>query len=104
MPDSSDCLFCKIVRGEIPAGLVYQDEVMTAFRDINPQAPVHFLLVPNEHLVSTNELRPEHDALIGRLIRTAAVVAQQEGIGERGYRVLTNCGGEGGQVVMHLHV
>jgi histidine triad (HIT) family protein len=98
-----DCLFCKIVRGEIPASLVHQDEAVTVFRDINPQAPAHLLLVPNEHIPSTNELRPEHDALVGRLVRTVASVARQEGIAESGYRLLTNCGRDGGQLVMHLH-
>ena len=103
MPDASDCLFCKIVRGDITTELVHQDDAVTAFRDINPQAPTHVLLIPSEHVVSTNELRPEHDALIGRLVRTAALVAEQEGIAQSGYRLLTNCGRHGGQVVMHLH-
>ncbi len=103
MSDSPDCLFCKIVRGDIKTDLVHQDDAVTAFRDINPQAPTHVLLIPNQHIVSTNDLQKEHDALIGRLVRTAAVVASREGIAENGYRLLTNCGRHGGQVVMHLH-
>ena len=100
---TTDCLFCKIVRGEIQTELVHQDDAVTAFRDINPQAPTHVLLVPNEHVVSTNDLRPEHDALIGRLVRTAAEVADKEGSGQSGYRLLANCGPHAGQLVKHLH-
>jgi histidine triad (HIT) family protein len=103
MAVTNDCLFCKIAAGLIPTDRVYQDEVVTAFRDINAQAPSHILLVPNEHLASTNELQPEHDALVGRLVRTAAMMADREGIRESGYRLVTNCGREGGQAVMHLH-
>ena len=100
---TTDCLFCKMVRGEIKPDLVHQDDAVTAFRDINPQAPKHVLLIPNEHVASTNDLRPEHDAIVGRLVRTAAEIAAKEGIGRSGYRLLTNCGREGGQVVQHLH-
>jgi histidine triad (HIT) family protein len=77
--------------------------VLTAFRDINPQAPVHVLLVPNEHVDSTNELSKAHDSLVGRLVRTAAELARSEGIAQSGYRLLTNCGPHGGQLVKHLH-
>ena len=104
MTKDPNCLFCKIVRGEIPSSVVYQDEAVTAFRDINPQAPTHLLVVPNEHVESTNDLRAEHDALVGRLIRAAGTVARQEGIAESGYRLVSNCGRDGGQLVMHLHV
>ena len=103
MPESTDCLFCNIVRGEIPAEVVHRDDAVTAFRDINPQAPTHLLIVPNEHVVGTNELQPEHDALIGRLIRTAAQIAAKEGVGESGYRLTVNCGPNAGQLVKHLH-
>ena len=99
----SDCLFCKMARGEITPDVVYQDDAVLAFRDINPQAPVHVVLIPKRHVISVNELQPEHDGLIGRLVRAAAEVARKEGIAERGYRLLTNCGPDGGQVVMHLH-
>lgn len=103
MSEAASCLFCKIVRGEIGSP-IYQGEGITAFRDINPQAPVHVLLVPDEHIASVDALRPEHDQLTGRLVRTAAEVARREGIAESGYRLLTNCGPHGGQVVMHLHL
>ena len=104
MASSSDCLFCKFVSGEIRPDLIYQDDAVTAFRDINPQAPVHVLLVPNEHIASLNDLRPPHDALVGRLLRAAADIAAREGIAETGYRLLSNCGRDGGQVVLHLHL
>jgi histidine triad (HIT) family protein len=102
--DSSECLFCKIARGEIQTSIVYQDDVVTAFRDINPQAPVHVLLVPNEHIASTDNLTPAQDRTVGQLLRAAATVAQQEGLGDRGYRLVVNCGRQGGQHVLHLHV
>jgi histidine triad (HIT) family protein len=104
MTSTNDCLFCKIVRGDIKGDLVFQDETITAFRDINPQAPVHVLLVPNEHIASTSELRPEHDALIGRLVRTAGQIAEREGVAARGYRLVTNSGPDSGQTVQHLHL
>jgi histidine triad (HIT) family protein len=103
VPEQNDCLFCKFVSGEIRPDLVYQDDAVTAFRDINPQAPVHVLLVPNEHIASLNDLRPQHDPLVGRLLRAAADIAAQEGVGQTGYRLLSNCGRDGGQVVPHLH-
>jgi histidine triad (HIT) family protein len=99
----NDCFFCKIVSGEIQTSLVHQDEAVTAFRDINPQAPVHVLLIPKEHVTSTNDLRPDYDAIVGRLVRTAAEVAEREGVGQSGYRLVTNCGPHAGQTVMHLH-
>lgn len=104
MPGDSDCIFCKIVRREMTASVVHQDDAVTAFRDINPQAPTHILVVPNEHIASTSDLRAEHDALIGRVIRTAAEVAAREGIASSGYRLVTNCGRDAGQAVHHLHV
>jgi histidine triad (HIT) family protein len=104
LADFGDCLFCKVVRGEIKGDLIHQDDAVTVFRDINPQAPVHVLLVPNQHVASTNELGPDHDALVGRLVRTAAEVAVREGISDSGYRVVTNCGRQAGQTVDHLHL
>lgn len=104
MADSSDCLFCKIVSGEIKASLIHQDDSVTVFRDMNPQAPVHVLLVPNAHLGSTNDVLPEHEALLGQLVRTAAEVAVREGISQSGYRIVTNCGPDAGQSVAHLHL
>ena len=104
MPEPTDCLFCKIVSGEIETTPVHRDDAVTVFRDINPQAPVHLLLIPNEHVATINDLEPEYDALVGRLVRTAALVAASEGVAERGYRLVTNCGQDAGQLVMHLHL
>jgi len=103
---SQECIFCKIVRGEIPATIVYQDEQAIAFRDINPQAPMHVLVVPNRHIDDITALSEEDEALAGHLLRVAAQVAAQEGLAtpDRGFRVLVNYGEEGGLVVHHLHV
>jgi histidine triad (HIT) family protein len=100
---SSDCLFCKIVSGAIPAKLVHEDEVCIAFTDINPQAPTHVLVVPKEHLTSLAEAGPEHTALLGKLMAAAAGLARQLKL-ERGYRVVVNTGPDGGQTVSHLHL
>jgi histidine triad (HIT) family protein len=99
----SGCLFCKIVDGTIPAERVYEDEVSIAFRDINPQAPSHVLVVPKEHIASLAEARPEQTALLGKLMASAAEVARQLKLA-RGYRVVVNTGAEGGQTVDHLHL
>lgn len=103
MTGSADCLFCKLVRGEVSADVVYRDEALTAFRDIDPRAPTHVLVIPNEHVVGTNDLGAEHDQTVGRLIRTAAEIAGREGLGESGYRLVVNCGSDAGQLVKHLH-
>jgi histidine triad (HIT) family protein len=100
----SDCLFCRLAGGEINASIVFQDDRVTAFRDINPQAPVHVLLIPNEHITSTDDVSPSQDETAGRLLRTAASVAEQEGLRDKGYRLVVNCGRQGGQAVPHLHV
>lgn len=99
----TECIFCRIVRGEVPAQVVHRDDAVTAFRDINPVAPVHVLLVPNEHLTSVGDAAPQHEALLGRLLRAAAAVAAREGLAERGYRLVTNAGPDAGQLVPHLH-
>ena len=98
------CLFCGIVRGEIPASLVYEDEDMIALNDINPQAPTHVLLVPRKHIPTTNDLAPEDDALIGRMLRRAAAIAAERGHAEGGYRTIFNCNREAGQTVFHIHL
>ena len=98
------CLFCRIVRGEIPASLVYEDEDMIALNDINPQAPTHVLLVPRKHIPTTNDLAPEDDALLGRMLRRAAAIAAERGHAERGYRTIFNCNREAGQTVFHIHL
>ena len=99
-----DCLFCRIVGGAIPADVVYRDEQVTAFRDIQPQAPVHVLVVPNQHVTSINDLEEEHEATIGHLMRITKVVARQEGIGKSGFRLVVNIGPDALMTVPHLHV
>ncbi len=98
------CLFCRIAAGTIPATMVHSDEQVLAFRDINPQAPVHVLVIPREHIGSAAELTPAQDQLWGRLLHVAQGIADDEGIAEKGYRLLTNIGREGGQAVHHLHL
>jgi len=97
-------IFAKIVRGELPADIVYQDELVTAFRDIHPVAPVHILVVPNRVLATADDLAEDDEAVAGRMIRVAAEVARQEGIAESGYRLIINCNRDGGQEVYHLHL
>lgn len=99
-----NCLFCKIVSGEIPGTIVLRDEHATAFRDINPVAPTHILIVPNRHIDSVNLLEPGDEPLMGHLIRVAGQLAKSEGIEQTGYRIITNTGPDGGQTVFHLHV
>lgn len=101
---SEDCVFCKIIAGEIPSKKVYQDERVTAFHDINPAAPVHILIVPNEHIPSVNAVEPEQEALLGHLFVVARQIAEAQGIAENGYRLIVNTGPHAGQVVFHLHM
>jgi histidine triad (HIT) family protein len=103
MPDN-DCLFCKIIAGEIPAELVHQDERCVAIRDINPQAPTHVLVLPREHLESLDDASARDEALLGHLLRVGARIAHSEGHGESGYRTVINNGAGAGQSVFHLHV
>ena len=98
----SDCIFCKIISGEIPALRVYEDDNVFAFRDIAPQAPVHILIVPKEHIASVSELNPENSRLAAKCLEAAAKLAESEGLGG-GYRVITNAGPDAGQTVFHLH-
>lgn len=100
--DATDCIFCRIVRGEIPATIVHRDEQITAFRDVNPQAPTHILMVPNRHIPSLNEVRGEDAALLTAALTLAPRLATQEKL-ERGYRLVLNTGAESGQSVLHLH-
>jgi histidine triad (HIT) family protein len=100
----SDCLFCKIVAGQIPATIVHQDEHLIAFKDINPQAPMHVLIVPRRHVASLNELEPGDDALVGEMIRRAAALARAQGHADRGYRTVFNCNADAGQTVFHIHL
>ncbi len=99
-----DCLFCRIAAGEIPASLVYQDEHVVAFNDINPQAPTHVLLVPRRHIPSLNDLAPGDDQIVGELVRRAAVIAQERGIAAGGYRTVFNTNRDAGQTVFHIHL
>lgn len=98
------CLFCRIVSGEIPGDVVYQDDEFFAFKDINPQAPTHVLIIPKTHFDSLVELSDQQEKLMGRLIIIAKKLAEKEGIAKSGYRLVLNCGSEGGQVVPHLHL
>jgi histidine triad (HIT) family protein len=102
MPEET--IFAKIIRREVPADILYQDELVTAFRDINPQAPTHILIVPNKLIASLNEVTPEDEPALGRLLTVAARLAEAEGVAEDGYRVMMNCGRHGGQEVYHLHL
>jgi len=98
------CIFCRIVAGEVPGDIVYQDEDFLAFRDISPQAPTHLLVIPKTHIISLAQLAEEQQELAGRLVIIAKKLAEKEGIAERGYRLVINCGPEGGQLVPHLHL
>jgi len=100
----SDCLFCKMVSGEIRPDVVYEDEHVLAFRDINPQGPVHVLIIPKEHISTLNELEEQHAELMGRLFLAAKKVAEMENLAENGYRTVINCNRHGGQEVYHIHL
>jgi histidine triad (HIT) family protein len=99
-----DCLFCKIVAGDIPAELVYESDDVVAFRDINPQAPTHVLIIPRTHIATINDIEEEHQALVGSLYSAARHIAVQEGIAEEGYRAVMNCNEGAGQSVFHIHL
>jgi histidine triad (HIT) family protein len=99
-----DCIFCKIAAGVIPSAKVFEDERVFAFRDINPQAPVHVLVIPKKHYASLMEFDAHDQALEGYLLHVTNSLAKQEGIAEKGYRVAVNCGPQGGQVVQHVHL
>lgn len=97
------CIFCKIAAGVIPSKTVYQDEYLIVIEDINPAAPLHLLLIPKKHIVSTLDLLPEDDALIGHLYRVAANIARERGVAENGFRIVTNTNADAGQSVFHIH-
>jgi histidine triad (HIT) family protein len=101
---SDSCIFCKIVSNEAKATIVYRDEQVTAFRDLHPVAPSHILIVPNKHIDSVGTLEPADEPLIGHIFTVARKLAEQEGIAEGGFRLITNTGANGGQTVFHLHV
>ena len=100
----TDCLFCKIVNREIPGSIVYEDDRVLAFNDINPQAPTHVLLVPKRHIASLNDLTPGDDQIVGELARRAAGLAKERGIAAGGYRTVFNTNRDAGQTVFHLHL
>jgi histidine triad (HIT) family protein len=100
----SDCLFCKIVSREIPGAIVYEDDRVLAFNDINPQAPTHVLIVPKRHIPSIGDLTPADDQIVGELARRAAAIADERGIASRGYRLVFNTNREAGQTVFHIHL
>ena len=100
----ADCLFCKMVNGSIKPDIVFENEAILAFKDINPQAPVHVLVVPKKHIATINDLEPEHDVLVGEMYLTAKKVAEKMGIAEAGYRTVMNCNEGAGQSVFHLHL
>jgi histidine triad (HIT) family protein len=100
----TDCLFCRIIAGEIPAALVEQDGDLVALSDINPQAPLHLLIIPRRHIATLNDLTPADDGLVGSMFRMAAAIAAKHGYAERGYRTVFNCNREAGQSVFHIHL
>ncbi len=100
----AECLFCKIGSGEIPADKIFENDCLIAFRDIDPQAPTHILIIPREHIETLNELEKKHTELVGSMILLAKELAAKEGIADTGYRTVFNCNAEGGQAVYHIHL
>jgi histidine triad (HIT) family protein len=99
-----DCLFCKIVSREIPSAIVYEDDRVVAFRDINPQAPLHVLVVPKRHIASLNDLGPGDDPIVGEVVRRGAAIAQAQGVSNAGFRAVFNTNRDAGQTVFHIHL
>ena len=100
----NNCLFCKIIAGDIPGAIVHQDDDVVAFKDVDPQAPLHVLIVPRRHIPTLNDLQPQDDELVGKLHRVAAALAKQHGYAERGYRTVFNTNAGAGQSVFHIHL
>jgi histidine triad (HIT) family protein len=99
-----ECIFCQIAAGKIPSDMLYQDEEIVAFRDINPKAPVHLLIIPKKHIPSLAQLTETESSLFGQMVNAANRLARSEGISASGYRLVVNCGADGGQIVPHLHL
>ncbi|MTI49389.1 MAG: histidine triad nucleotide-binding protein [Firmicutes bacterium] len=99
----SDCLFCKIVNDEIKASKIYEDEKVVAFNDINPQSPVHILVIPKQHIPSINQIDESNQSIIGHIHLVINKLAKEKGLADKGYRIVNNCGKDGGQTVNHLH-
>jgi histidine triad (HIT) family protein len=102
--DMNDCLFCKILAGDIPADIIYENEHVLAFRDINPKAPVHVLIIPRRHIARINDVTSDSAVEVGQLVAAAAEIARAEGVADDGYRVVMNCNAHAGQTVFHLHL
>jgi len=100
----NDCLFCRIVKGEVPAAIIYSDDHVVAFTDINPQAPLHALIVPRQHIESLNALTADDEALVGELVRRAALIARDKGYADGGFRTVFNTNADAGQTVFHIHL
>ena len=100
----SDCLFCKIRDGGIPCDIVYEDDDVLAFNDVNPQAPVHMLIIPKKHISTVNDIEAGDELVMGKLFSAAKKIAEQEGISDDGYRMVTNCNEKAGQTVFHIHM
>lgn len=98
-----DCIFCKIIKGEIPSNKIYEDDEILAFNDINPVAPIHILVIPKKHITSLAHIKEEDKKIIGKIYNVINKIAEQKGVKESGYRVIVNCGEDAGQEVMHLH-
>ncbi|MDD5338982.1 MAG: histidine triad nucleotide-binding protein [Dehalococcoidales bacterium] len=103
-PQNNDCIFCKIIAGEIPSKFAYRDDDVAVFADINPAAPVHLLVVPIKHIASLTTMTDADALLVGKMVAAANKVAKEQGLAERGYRLTINCGEDGGQLVQHLHI
>ena len=101
---AEDCIFCKIARKEVPADILFEDDDLVAFNDIQPQAPTHVLIVPKKHIPTVNDLTEEHAALVGALALRAQALAAERGVDGAGYRLVMNCNAEGGQTVFHIHL
>lgn len=98
-----DCLFCKIIKGEIPSSKVYEDDEILAFNDINPAAPIHILIIPKKHIASLAHMEKKDEVIVGKIYGVINKIAEEQGFKENGYRVIVNCGKDAGQEVMHLH-
>ncbi len=98
-----DCIFCKIIKGEIPSSKVYEDDEILAFNDINPAAPIHILVIPKKHIASLADMEKEDEKIVGKIYGVINKIAEEQGFKQNGYRVIVNCGKDAGQEVMHLH-
>lgn len=98
-----DCIFCKIIKSEIPSEKVYEDDLVLAFNDLTPQAPVHILVIPKTHISSANDIDEKNSKVIGHIFNTISIIAKEKGFDKDGYRVVNNCGSDGGQTVNHIH-